>query len=134
MPEVSDGRHDVTLKIKQGVKFSPPVNREVTAKDVKYAIERGFFNTVNNGYAGAYYGDVKGAKVGVKPGTEIAGIETPDNHTIVFKLDRGTAAASSRGRARDAVLRAGAAGVRREVRREEPVHVRRATRSRPART
>ena len=81
MPEVSSDGCTVTVKIKKGVKFSPPVNREVQAKDVKYAIERGFFNSVNNGYAGAYYGDIKGAKVGVKPGTEIPGIETPDKYT-----------------------------------------------------
>src|SRR5262249_40147156 len=59
-------------------------------KDVKYAIERGFFNTVQNGYAGAYFGDLVGAKIGVKPGTQISGIETPDDQTIVFKLKRGT--------------------------------------------
>ncbi len=58
----------------------------VTSKDVKYAIERGFFNTVNNGYAGAYFGDLKGAKVGVKPGTTIPGITTPDDNTVVFNL------------------------------------------------
>src|ERR671933_380008 len=85
-PQISQDGCTVTVKIKQGVKFSPPVNRAVTSKDVKYAIERGFFNTVNNGYAGAYFGDLKGAKVGVKPGTKIPGIETPDPQTVVFKL------------------------------------------------
>jgi peptide/nickel transport system substrate-binding protein len=85
-PDVTEDGCTVTVKIKPGVKFSPPVNREVTSKDVKYAIERGFFNSVNNGYAGAYFGDVKGAKVGVDPGTKISGIETPDDQTIVFNL------------------------------------------------
>jgi peptide/nickel transport system substrate-binding protein len=89
-PQVSEDGKTVTVKIRTGVKFSPPVDREVTSKDVKYAIERGFFNTVQNGYAGAYFGDVIGAKPGVKPGTTIAGIETPDDQTIVFKLKRGT--------------------------------------------
>jgi peptide/nickel transport system substrate-binding protein len=89
-PEVSDDGKVVTFKLKQGVKFSPPVNREVTSADVKYAIERGFFNTVNNGYAGAYFGDLIGAKVGVDPGTEIEGLETPDKYTVVFRLERGT--------------------------------------------
>ena len=36
--------------------FSPPVNREVTSADVKYAIERGFSTSVANGYAAAYFG------------------------------------------------------------------------------
>jgi peptide/nickel transport system substrate-binding protein len=89
-PQVSSDGKTVTVKIRTGVKFSPPVNREVTSKDVKYAIERGFFNTVQNGYAGAYFGDVIGVKVGAKPGTRISGIETPDNQTIVFHLKRGT--------------------------------------------
>src|SRR5215216_3455460 len=69
-PEISEDGKTVTVKIKSGVKFSPPVDREVTSKDVKYAIERGFFNTVNNGYAGAYFGDLEGAKVGAKPGAK----------------------------------------------------------------
>ena len=72
------------------MRFSPPVSREVTSADVKYAIERGFFNTVNNGYAGAYFGDLVGAEPGAKPGTEIEGIRTPDDRTIVFKLSRGS--------------------------------------------
>ncbi len=56
-PEIAEDGCTVTVKIKTGVKFSPPVDREVTSKDVKYAIERGFFNSVNNGYAAAYFGD-----------------------------------------------------------------------------
>jgi peptide/nickel transport system substrate-binding protein len=89
-PQISSDGKTVTVKIRKGVKYSPPVNREVTSKDVKYAIERGFFNTVQNGYAGAYFGDVIGAKQGAKPGTTISGIETPDDQTIVFHLKRGT--------------------------------------------
>ena len=85
-PEVAEDGCTVTVKIKPGLKFSPPVNREITSKDVKYAIERGFFNSVNNGYAGAYFGYIKGAKVGVKPGTTIPGITTPDDQTIKFDL------------------------------------------------
>jgi peptide/nickel transport system substrate-binding protein len=85
-PQISSDGCSVTVKIRQGVKFGPPVSRVITSKDVKYGIERGFFNTVNNGYAGAYFGDLKGAKLGAAPGTTIPGIETPDDNTIVFKL------------------------------------------------
>jgi peptide/nickel transport system substrate-binding protein len=85
-PEVSEDGCTVTVTIKDGLKFSPPVDRVITSKDVKYAIERGFFNTVNNGYAGAYFGVIKGSKVGVKPGTKISGITTPDDATIQFDL------------------------------------------------
>jgi peptide/nickel transport system substrate-binding protein len=85
-PQISEDGCTVTVQIRDGVKFSPPVDRAVTSADVKYGIERGFFNTVNNGYAGAYFGDLKGAKVGAKPGAKISGIETPDDTTVVFNL------------------------------------------------
>ena len=88
-PQVSEDGCAVTVKIKDGVKFSPPVDREVTSKDVKYAIERGFFNNANNGYAQPYFGTIKGAKVGAEPGTEIPGITTPDDLTVQFDLTPG---------------------------------------------
>jgi peptide/nickel transport system substrate-binding protein len=89
-PQISEDGCTVTVKIKPGLKFSPPVDREITTKDVKYAIERGFFNNINNGYAGAYFGLIKGAKVGVDPGTKISGITTPDDQTIEFALKPAT--------------------------------------------
>ena len=87
-PQISNDGCSVTVKIRSGVKFGPPVSRVITSKDVKYAIERGFFNTVNNGYAGAYFGDLLGAKLGAKPGTVIPGIKTPDDNTVVFDLKK----------------------------------------------
>ena len=72
--------------------FSKPVNREVEAKDVKYAIERAFTANVPNGYARAYLGDLVGAPKKPGPYKEIPGIETPDKYTIVFKLTKGTGA------------------------------------------
>ena len=91
-PQIAEDGCTVTVKIKEGVKFSPPVDRAVTTADVKYAIERGFFNNVNNGYAGPYFGTLDGAKVGAKPGTKISGIETPDDTTIVFNLAKADGA------------------------------------------
>jgi peptide/nickel transport system substrate-binding protein len=89
-PQISEDGKTVTVKIRTGVRFSPPVDREVTSADVKYAIERGFFATVASGYAGGYFGDLIGAEEGAEPGTAIEGIETPDDQTIVFRLSRGT--------------------------------------------
>jgi peptide/nickel transport system substrate-binding protein len=92
-PEVSDDGKTITVKIKKGVKFSPPVNREVTTADVKYAMERDFLPAVGNGYAGAYWGDIVGVdeyKAG--KAKEISGITTPDDQTMVIKLKRPTAA------------------------------------------
>jgi peptide/nickel transport system substrate-binding protein len=88
-PEVSADGKTVTVKIRTGVKFSPPVSRAVTSKDVKYAVERGFWSNVANGYAGAYFGDIEGAKTDVKPGTKLdKGITTPDDQTVVFHLSK----------------------------------------------
>ena len=69
-PEISEDNKTITVKLKKGVKFSPPVNREVTSEDVKYAIERAFTTTVPNGYASAYFGEIEGAEGRVKPGSE----------------------------------------------------------------
>jgi peptide/nickel transport system substrate-binding protein len=88
-PEISEDGTSVTVKIRPGVKFSPPVNREVTSDDVKYAIERGFTKQVAGPYVGAYLGDLVGLKA-FQDGDadEITGIETPDDQTIVFNLER----------------------------------------------
>ena len=87
----------VTVTLKRGVRFSPPAARDVTSADVKYAIERGFFRSVNNGYAGVYFAALRGAKPGAAPGTAISGITTPDAHTIVFALDRGPGSSNCSG-------------------------------------
>jgi len=96
-PDVSADGKTVTVKIRPNVKFSPPVNRVVTSKDVKYAVERMFFNTVQTGYATIYFNDIRGAKAGVKPGTKISGIATPDDQTIVFHLTKSTAGVLASG-------------------------------------
>src|SRR3954467_11427417 len=92
-PQISDGGKTLTIKIKSGVKFSPPVNREVTSKDVKYGLERGFKKNVNGPYVGAYMSDIEGVKA-YQDGKakEITGITTPDDQTVVFKLGRPRAA------------------------------------------
>jgi len=38
--QISKDQKTVTIKIKEGVKFGPPVNRAVACADVKYAFER----------------------------------------------------------------------------------------------
>jgi peptide/nickel transport system substrate-binding protein len=93
MPDISEDGKTVTVKMKEGVMFSKPVDREVTSKDVKYAIERAFTANVPSGYARVYFGDLVGATEEPGEYKEIPGIETPDDQTIVFKLEQGTGAA-----------------------------------------
>ncbi|HET7514918.1 MAG TPA: ABC transporter substrate-binding protein, partial [Gaiella sp.] len=89
MPTYTNGGRTVTVHIRPGVRFSPPVDREVTSADVKYAIERAFSASVANGYAGAYFGDVVGAPAKATKGVpNIKGIRTPNRTTIVFELKR----------------------------------------------
>jgi peptide/nickel transport system substrate-binding protein len=64
------------------------VNREVTSKDIKYAIERGFSGHVPSAYAQLYFGVIQGAPKTPDPKgvPNISGIQTPDDQTLVFKL------------------------------------------------
>ncbi len=86
-PEIAADNKSIVVKIKKGIKFGPPVNREVTTKDIKYAIERSFSANVGGQYATAYFGSLKGAPKkptdGVKP---ISGITTPDDQTLKLEL------------------------------------------------
>src|SRR3954447_23153406 len=60
-PQLSSDNKTITVHIKKGVKFAPPVNRDVTSKDIKYAFERAFSKNVPSGYAGAYFDSIAGA-------------------------------------------------------------------------
>jgi peptide/nickel transport system substrate-binding protein len=90
--QVSEDNKTITVKLKTGIKYSPPVNREVTSEDVKYAFERAFSANAPSGYASTFFADIVGAPdaptKGVKP---IEGIETPDPQTLVIKLERPVA-------------------------------------------
>ncbi|MGZ6643350.1 MAG: ABC transporter substrate-binding protein [Solirubrobacteraceae bacterium] len=86
-PEISSDNKTITVHIKKGIKYAPPVNREVKAADIKYAFERAFSKNVPSGYAGAYFSSIAGSPTaGTGPIKSISGITTPDDYTIVFKL------------------------------------------------
>jgi peptide/nickel transport system substrate-binding protein len=98
-PQISKDNRRITIEIRDGVRFSPPVDREVTSADVEYAIERGLMPGVANAYIAPYFGALEGfaqaqrdaAKdEGVAP--DIGGITTPDKRTIVFRLEEPVAA------------------------------------------
>ncbi len=83
-PALSDGDRVVTVHIRHGVHYSPPVRREVTSADVAYAIERGANPNVANPYFASYFSQIAGAANAT--GGPISGISTPDKYTIVFHL------------------------------------------------
>jgi len=87
-PEISSDNKMVTVHLREGVKFSPPVNREVTSEDVAYAFQRATNPNVANPYIGAYFKSIEGEPEAEKEGGKkpIKGITTPNKHTIVFKL------------------------------------------------
>ena len=85
---LSDGDRVVTVHIRHGVHYSPPVNREVTSADVAYAIERAANPNVANPYFASYFSQIVGAANAT--GGPISGITTPDRYTIVFHLTAPT--------------------------------------------
>jgi peptide/nickel transport system substrate-binding protein len=89
-PEVSEDGKTITIKVKEGIKYSPPLqNRTVKSADFKYALERCFLPQVGNGYANSYYADIEGVKDFTDgKAKELSGIETPDDQTLVIKTTK----------------------------------------------
>ncbi len=92
-PEISGDKKSVTVTLKKGIKFAPPVNREIQAKDVKYAFERAFTKNVPNQYT-TYFNFIEGAPA--KPTSsvkDISGIvvDPSDPYKITFKLTKAQA-------------------------------------------
>jgi peptide/nickel transport system substrate-binding protein len=83
-PEISSDSKTVTVHLKEGIHYSPPVNREATAEDVAYAIERGKNPNVANPYVESYFKSIEGMPTAT--GGPVKGIVTPNKHTIVFHL------------------------------------------------
>lgn len=97
-PTVSDDGKTITFKIKPGIRYSPPVDREIRAEDFKYAIERALIPGVPNAYVAIYLSSLVGydeaqAQVEENPTTvpDISGIQVPDGRTLVLKLTQPTA-------------------------------------------
>jgi peptide/nickel transport system substrate-binding protein len=88
VPKPTNGGKTYTYHIRQGVKFGPPVSRQVTSADVKFAMQR-LANKNDGGEYGFYYTIIKGWDAYNK-GTakSVSGISTPNKSTIVFHLTR----------------------------------------------
>lgn len=95
---VSDDFRTLTFEIKPGIRYSPPVDREIRAADFEYAIERGMMPGVATGYHEAYLGAITGYAAAKKqveqnPTTapDLSGVTAPDDNTLVLKFDQPVA-------------------------------------------
>jgi peptide/nickel transport system substrate-binding protein len=88
LPTTSADGKTVTIKIKPNIKYSAPLqDRAVTSADVKYALERSFLASVQNLYSAVYFSEIVGADAYKKgSATEVSGLQTPDDTTLVIKL------------------------------------------------
>ena len=91
VPEPTDGGLTYTFHLKKGIKFGPPLSRAITSDDVLYSMERIANHNVAAQY-GFYYTPVIEGMSDFAAGTagSIAGIDTPDDRTIVFHLTEPT--------------------------------------------
>jgi peptide/nickel transport system substrate-binding protein len=86
-----------TYTLKDGVRFGPALGgekipgvtgQEITSADIEYAIERLFITSVGAQYA-FYYEPIEGVEeFRAGEADQVAGIKTPDDKTITFKLTR----------------------------------------------
>jgi peptide/nickel transport system substrate-binding protein len=90
MPTISSDQLTYTFKLKSGVKFGPPVNRAITSKDIEYAFERINTKPLVAQYGFWYFGVIKGMDGNAPAPAPISGIETPDDATLVFHLEKPT--------------------------------------------
>jgi peptide/nickel transport system substrate-binding protein len=84
LPKPTNGGKTYTFHLKSGIKFAPPVNREITSADIAYAMQR-LASSKDGAEYGFYYTSIKGWAAGANGG-KISGITTPNARTIVFNL------------------------------------------------
>jgi len=89
-PDVSADGLTYTFTLKSGVKFGPPLDRDVTSKDIEYAFERINATSLVAQYGFYYAGVIKGMTGTEKSIHPVSGIETPDDSTIIFHLEKPT--------------------------------------------
>ncbi|HWD81287.1 MAG TPA: ABC transporter substrate-binding protein [Kribbella sp.] len=85
--QVSDGGKTWTYKLKPGLKYAD--GSPIVAADIKYGVERSFAPELSGGLGYHKSLLVGGDKYqGPYKGGDLASIETPDDTTIVFKLNK----------------------------------------------
>ena len=96
-PQISDGQEDHHVKIKTGIKYAPPVDREVKSTDVKYAIERAFSANVPSATRPPTSATSSALPTSrPRASRTIAGIDAPTTRRSIIKLDRPSPSPSRR--------------------------------------
>jgi peptide/nickel transport system substrate-binding protein len=88
LPVLSDGGKTLTITIRSGIKYSPPLQKQtVAAADIAYGLQRCLNPAIGNGYAGSYFLHIVGASaVLAGKAKSAAGITAPNPTTLVIKL------------------------------------------------
>jgi ABC-type transport system substrate-binding protein len=86
-PTISEDGKTITYKLQSGIKYSPPLDRDVVCDDFKYSIERSLLPGVANGYVGLYLTDIVGFADAQKA-VEQAPTKAPDMAGITCKDDQ----------------------------------------------
>ena len=90
-PEISEDGLKYTFKLKPNIKWGPPLDRNITSKDVAYAFQRINTAPLVAQYGFYYFGTIKGMDGKAKSADQkVSGIETPDDSTIIFNLEKPT--------------------------------------------
>jgi peptide/nickel transport system substrate-binding protein len=95
VPDIADGpaqlspdRRTYTFRLRAGVRYAPPVNREVTAQDFITAIQR-FYDKTTPSPGQAYSDLIAGARrFGAGKARRISGLAAPDARTLKITLDQ----------------------------------------------
>lgn len=89
MPAVTNGGRIYTFHLRPGVRFAPPVNREVTAGDVQYSIERALRkSTAGPMYQSPFFSPISGTSAFWSGKAQhIRGIHVLGRYVIQFRLD-----------------------------------------------
>ena len=90
IPEPTNGGKTYTFKLKDGLKFGPPLDRDITSKDIAYAFQRMASKPLGAQYGFYYEGTIQGFETHAGPPKPIPSIHTPDDKTIVFNLTKAT--------------------------------------------
>jgi len=91
--QISSDGLTYTFHLKPNVMWGPPLDRAITSKDVAFAFQRIDSKALVAQYGFYYDGTIQGMNGAVdKPAQaiSISGIQTPDDHTIVFHLQKPT--------------------------------------------